>query len=989
MLMAARRMLPVFVAVVLCGLGSASRGQGYPPGEAVDRMTVADGLSDRLVASEPLIRQPVAIDFDDRGRLWVLQYVQYPNPAGLDRVEVDRYSRTVYDRIPEPPPRGPVGADRLSILEDADGDGRMDTSRDFASGLNLASGFAFGDGGVYVLNAPYLLFYPDLDHDDVPDADPEVLLTGFGLEDAHSVANSLTWGPDGWLYGLQGSTVTARIWGVEFQQGVWRYHRPTDRFELFAEGGGNMWGLDFDRRGELFASTNVGGNVMLHMVPGSYHWKSFGKHGPLHNPYTFGYFDHVPHEGIVGGHVAVGGLFYLADAFPGGFRGQFLAADLLDHSAHRHEVSRLGTSYQARQVGDLLRANDSWFAPSDMTLGADGSVYVADWHDRRTAHPDPDAEWDRTNGRIFALDGPGPRPTGEGFDLQTLRSPELVDLLDHPNSWYARRALRVLKERRDESILPGLRSRAVDGRGGRALLGVWALHGVGGLDDPTARSLLDHPDADVRAWASRLIGDGVQVDRALADRLLALANIDPSVEVRSSLVGVATRHPSPLGLGIARAILRRDVDGADPYLPLRLWWAVERCATEIPSATLKALATPESWDSALFRDEIAGRLLRRFAGNGSVEGDAACLRLIDAAPGGASRRALLADLDEATSGRPAPIAPPLAARIAGMARAGPDLVVLTRLSARSGDRAAFGRAVDGASDRSRPSGDRLALIDLLAERAEPETAGPLIRIATDDPSTEIRLAALPALGRFDDGAIPDAILEAYTDQTEGWRARAVDLLLSRPAGARALLELVDRGRLEAEELTTDQVARVATLGVPGLDALVRRHWGAVAASTPEERLAEVRRLNNDLRAAPGDPARGRLTFREHCASCHRLFGEGEPVGPELTHANRADREFLLVSLVDPSGVIRKEYLPSDVATRDGRVLTGLIAEQSPTTLTLVGPEGDRSTVPMDQVEQVADATTSLMPDDLYRALSPRDLRDLFTYLQGDGPAAAD
>ena len=228
--MLARRPTAVLGVFVLTGSLCA---QGFKPGEAAAKMTVPDGFAVRLVASEPAVRQPVAIDFDERGRLWVMQYLQYPNPAGLRRVKVDRYSRTVYDRIPEPPPKGPKGADRLTIVE-SDG-----SAHDFVSGLNLASAFAFGHGGVFVLQAPYLLFYPDRDRDDVPDRDPDVLLSGFGMEDAHSVANSLTWGPDGWLYGCQGSTVTAKIRGIEFQQGVWRYHPLTRKFELFCEGGGN------------------------------------------------------------------------------------------------------------------------------------------------------------------------------------------------------------------------------------------------------------------------------------------------------------------------------------------------------------------------------------------------------------------------------------------------------------------------------------------------------------------------------------------------------------------------------------------------------------------------------------------------------------------------------------------------------------------------------------------------------------------------------
>ena len=431
-------------------------------------MSVADGLEVRLVAAEPLIRQPVAIEFDDRGRLWVIQYMQYPNPAELKRVAVDRYSRTVYDRVPEPPPRGPKGADRITILEDTDGDGRADRARDFVTGLNLASGLAFGYGGVFVLQVPYLLFYADRDRDDRPDGDPEVLLAGFGMEDAHSVANSLTWGPDGWLYGLQGSTVTAKVRGIEFQQGVWRYHPRSKRFELFCEGGGNMWGLDFDRHGQLFASTNVGGFVMLHGVQGGYYWKSFGKHGPLHNPYTFGYFDHVRHEGVSGGHVAVGGLFYEADALPQAWRGRYIAADLLDHSVHGHEVTRLGSTFQARQVGDLLRANDTWFAPSDLTLGPDGALYVADWHDRRTAHPDPDADWDRTNGRIFAITARGAKPVAQrDCDLTTKTTTSSSPCSTIPNVWYRRKARRLLAERRAGDVASGLRRTAVAGRGVR------------------------------------------------------------------------------------------------------------------------------------------------------------------------------------------------------------------------------------------------------------------------------------------------------------------------------------------------------------------------------------------------------------------------------------------------------------------------------------------------------------------------------------------
>src|SRR6185436_19475311 len=282
--------------------------------------------------------QPLSVTFDERGRMWVIQYLQYPTPAGLKPVRVDNYLRTKYDRVPEPPPHGPNGVDRITICELSEDRKRATRFKDFVSGLNLCTGMIHGHGGLFVVQAPYLLFYPDKNRDDVPDSDPEVLLTGFGMEDAHAVANSLTFGPDGWLYGCQGSTVTANVRGIEFQQGVWRYRPLTRAFELFCEGGGNSWGLDFDRVGRLLYSTNWGGHVLLHGVQGGYFVKAFAKHGALHNPHTYGFFDHAPHKNFRGGHVTVGGIIYQGDSFPNSFRGKYIAGDLLGHEVYWHDV---------------------------------------------------------------------------------------------------------------------------------------------------------------------------------------------------------------------------------------------------------------------------------------------------------------------------------------------------------------------------------------------------------------------------------------------------------------------------------------------------------------------------------------------------------------------------------------------------------------------------------------------------------------------------
>ena len=196
----------------------------------------------------------------------------------------------------------------------------------------------------------------------------------------------------------QGSTVTANIRGIEFQQGIWRYHPVTKEFELFSEGGGNTWGLDFDRHGHAIAGTNFGGNAMLHQVQGGYYVKNFGKHGALHNPHSYGYFDHVPYRGFQGGHVTCGGILYRGGLSPS-------RSTTSTSPGTSSRTSSPGTSWNARgrasrpaTAARFLAANDSWFRPIDCLVGPDGAVYVADWYDQRANHVDPVDTWDRTNG---------------------------------------------------------------------------------------------------------------------------------------------------------------------------------------------------------------------------------------------------------------------------------------------------------------------------------------------------------------------------------------------------------------------------------------------------------------------------------------------------------------------------------------------------------------------------------------------------------------
>ncbi len=974
------------------------QAQGYEPAEAVGQMQLAVGLEAQLVASEPMVKQPVAMEFDDRGRLWVIQYLQYPNPAELKRVQVDRFSRTKYDRIPDPPPKGPKGADRITILEDRDGDGCMDHSHDFVSGLNLASGFAFGMDGVFVLNVPYLLFYADRNRDDIPDGDPEVLLTGFGMEDAHSVANSLTWGPDGWLYGCQGSTVTANIRGIEFQQGVWRYHPVNRKFELFCEGGGNSWGLDFDQHGRLFYSTNFGGHVLLHGLQGGYYVKSFAKHGELHNPYAFGFFDHAPHTDFRGGHVTVGGIIYQGDNWPARFKDKYIAGDLLGHAVQWHAVEPFGSTVRTIHGGEVLKSNDTWFAPTDLTLGPDGAVYVSDWHDRRTAHPDPDADWDRTNGRIYRIVSKRPPSLPVApIDFSQKSTEQLLQLHRHPSQWHVRHARQELVRRAtnrtlgDESAIRAeFFSVAKNSQEQNAALeGLWSLNALDGISESRAILLLDSIHPIVRAWTVRLIGDHGPISADFAQQLDQLAERETVDEVRQQLACTAALLPANQAMPIINANIHRDIDNDDPRIPLLWWWAVERHSLTGRDEVLSRFLRPSFWNSRLGTETLLPRLIRRYAAENTTDGFDSVMKLVQQAPNDQAREALWQPILQGLQQHQVHIETEPIGNLQSLSqfvllswRKTPEYISLLRLAIFLRLQEPLQVAMAKAFDSKAATADRAEMLNLLASCGEPSLMEKALPLLERDEPEVILIAAIRVLAHFDSPTVSAALIAKLRSSSSSiLRTQLMDRIVGRKSYVRDWLSAVERGEINPTTAPIDQVRRIGLLESPDLDALVAKYWGRLQASTSEEKLAEVRRLNNDLRAAAGNQEEGQILFNKLCASCHILFGEGKRIGPDLTSANRLDRDFLLISLVDPHSVIRKEYVGVSIVTTDGRVLNGLPTSRDESEITLVNSKNESERVSRSEIAEIKDSQVSIMPSDLYRQLSPQQLRDLFSYLQ--------
>lgn len=968
--------------------GSVRADGGFSPEDAARRMVLPEGFHANVFASEPDIRQPVAACFDERGRVWVIEYLQYPVPAGLKPVTVDQYLRTEYDQVPEPPPRGPRGVDRIKILEDTDGDGRSDKVTTFLEGLNLASAIAVGYGGVFIGQAPYLLFYPDRDRDDRPDGDPEVLLSGFGLQDAHAVVNSMTWGPDGWLYGAQGSTVTARIQGIEFQQGIWRYHPRTKRFELFAEGGGNTWGLDFDRAGHAFGSSN-GGFIAFHMEQGGNYWKGFAKHGPLHNPRTYGYFDAIPYTGTRhGGHVTPGGIIYKGDNFPEEFRNTFIGGNLLANAVYWHALTPSGSSFQGRHAGTLLDSRDQWFRPIDLVTGPEGALYVVDWYDRRASHLDPRDNWDKTNGRIYRI-AYGQPDRVPPFDLSKLSSDELVDLRMRTNDWWVDTARRILAERRDEAVVARLRSLvAGDSDEPLALRDLWALHVSGGLDDATALGLLDHPLAGVRRWTVRLLGDDARDGGPLRDRLQRLAQHEPDVAVRAQLAASCQRWPAATALPILDRLLARDEDVADPHVPLMLWWAIERHLRSDRTATVDLIVSPEAQQRPLVTGVILERVARALASGGSDAEWSDAARLLDAAPDDRSRGRIVAGLEKGLEGRrlertPPPIIPALSRLIE---RANDDPTVL-RLAYRLASPFALERAAARAIDPHLAEERRLALVELLGQGPTAVGESSLRTIVDRDSEPQsLKLAAVSALAAFNRPEIAELLLAHYAAWPQPLRARTLDVLCARKASAERLVSALESGQVPSQDLSPALALQVARLGDERITARLEAAWGhvpVVSSEVKRQRVAEVRGMLPE--GDKGSASRGRGIFQKHCAVCHRLFAEGENIGPDLTGTERGNLEFLLSSVVDPSALIRKEYQSQTIALADGRVLTGLVVEESEAALTLIDSQRQKAVIPRDEITERRAADISLMPEGLLDPLPESEIRDLFRYLQSSAP----
>ncbi len=970
------------------GLGSMSDGTlPKGPQESLGDFVLAEDLELDLVLSEPQITQPVDISFDHRGRLWVVQYNQYPYPEGVKVVDIDNHNRVVFDKTPKPPPEGIKGADKITVFEDTNNDGVFDKSTDAITGLNITTGVVLGRGKIWVLTPPYLVAYPDHNGDGIPDGSPEVHLEGFGLEDTHAVANNLRWGPDGWLYGAQGSTTIANInseasKNVYFSgQAIWRYHPESKIFEIFAEGGGNTFDVEIDNKGRIYSGDN-GVFRGFYYKQGGYYQKNWGKHGALTNPYAFGYLPGMTLEGEKT-RFTHAWIKYEEEILPARYHGKILAINPLHSFVILTRLEQIGSTFLNIDEEKILQSNDHWFRPVDIKSGPDGYIYIADWGDSRLSHVSPQDDWDKKTGRIYRLRGKQ-KTIPESFDLSTYSSSQLVELLSHKSKWYRQEALRQFGDRKDKSVLPRLMDLINTADAQTSLEALWAINLTGGLSDELALKTLNHTDPYVRSWTIRLLGDQRQVSPKIARELIELAAVERHPEVIGQIASSAKRLPVEDAIPIIENLLKNESNNGDEHNLMYAWWALESKAEEGRKSILALFEQEELWNKPVVVEGISEKLSHRYAVAGGKQNYAACVRLFELAPSEKHLKIVLNGVQKGLSGRDFSEIPDDLANVMEkyLNKFGQGKL---SVALRQNDQDAVDEALIIIADRDQDLLERLAYINIFGETDQPKSIPVLLKIASNaDYSVAIRLACLHSLRHYDDPVIGEQLAMDYSHKLRSnpeIKQASLSLLASRVSWANEFLDrIITLKQIKTSDIPIDIVKQLKLLDNDKIVEDVDKLWPDVKIATSEEKSNQILKIKNALSSGHGNIEDGKTVYTTFCGSCHRLFDQGGTIGPDLTGYDRSNVNYMALNIVNPNADIREGYVNYKVTKKDGQIILGIMTDRSGGNVTIKQLGGEEITISSEDIEELTAQKTSIMPEHIIKTMTEQQIRDLFVYL---------
>ncbi|MEM7375207.1 MAG: PVC-type heme-binding CxxCH protein [Bacteroidota bacterium] len=936
------------------------------PQAAVDNMTVTDGYEVNVWASEPMITQPMAFCWDDKGRLWIAENRDYENRG-------EGFSND--------------GNSRILILEDTDRDGVADKKKVFAEGIPFPAAIAVGFDGLFLGSPPNLLFLPDKNQDDKAEmADIEVRLTGWGIRDRHETLNSFHWGPDGWLYGLEGFATPSKIRkpkgkgklyghkdpfpdvlageGIDINGGVWRYHPTKDRFEVVAHGFSNPWGLDYDSKGQMFITACVIPH-MFHVIPGGIYHRQGGQH---FNPYVYKdirtIVDHS-HRSAHGG-----ARVYQSDAFPAEQYGRLFMANIHEHAVLSDELVPKGSGFVAKHGEDFVMANNAQWIGFSMEIGPGGDLYVLDWHDGDICG---NSVMQKETGRVFRI-----RPTqshadhwdGRFDDLTTFSDKQLAALQTSKSNWHARRARVILQYRATTGTIDAdavqhlndiLQSNQNQDHRLRAL---WALHVSGNLSQTDLIASLSDADPHIRAWSIQFLGEDFDTPKAALSQFEQMALSEPSPVVRMYLAAALQRLKEEDRWTLIEHLVGHAEDADDHNIPKMIWFGFEPLAGKDPQRAL-ALASNGKMP-----------MISQFTARRAVDGDALDAAIAAVAEKSSNQVAFLEGIREAVEGRSDITAPAEWKSIADkLADSDATVDLALSISQQFGDSEAANQYMVTLRDANTSTEDRNAAIKALASKQWPELENELPKL-WEDPS--VRVEAIRALAAYNNGDLGWQLMKQYETFSSAEKLEVVQAMASRPTYGSAVNWALKEGFLPKKDVpayVARQLRRVVGNGFV-------ETWGPIddLGFDKEQEFAKYKALLSAEAVQQADIANGEAIFKRTCAACHKIYGEGGILGPDLTGSNRGNVDYLLSNMLDPSGDIQDDYKMVVITTRDGRTYSGNIASESARQLSLRVVGQEAVVLNKSDIQSRESTENSMMPEGLLQTLSEKEVTDLVGFL---------
>jgi len=964
--------------------------------ETVAGFDCPEGFSVDLFAAEPMVRQPIGCAWDDAGRLWI--------------AENETYSERQVNFHPDL-------KDRIVILNDTDGDGRADQRKVFHEELQRLTSVEIGYGGVWAMAPPSLYFIPDADGDDVPDGPAEVVLDGFDADSVrHNLANGLKWGPDGWLYGRHGILAGGKVGPPDATEaervavgpGIWRYHPVEKRCEMVTHGTTNPWGSDWDAHGNLFFINTVIGHLW-HAIPNAHLQRMYGEDADPHIYQLLPQVaDHVHWNSSAetwsdirkigispetdkagGGHAHVGMMIYQGANWPEAYRHQLYTINYHGKRINRERLERQGAGYVGKHQPDLFQVEDPWFRGIDLVSGPEGAVYLLDWSDIGECHDDDGIH--RSSGRIYRL-----RYGKAQWDrkaLGGLSDLELIERLADEDVWHRRMARRVLVDRNhagklsQEAIerLKTVASLKTDGDPGR-LESLWTLASLGEatpewlmirLTSSLQGSYRSVGDASYRIACLRLLLDRPTDDPAVGKTVWRYCQeeTDPLGWLYAAALVGNVRSEEVWGI-LASLLAKVDLEKDRDY-PAVLWSGMKDHVSRQRGKGLELLNGPgmksmdrwiarrlaSDWQHDLsIREGIADWLA---SGNRSEErAHAVLLGMLDALQG---RRRV--EMPERWRGADAQLRRSVSPEIQS---------ALDRLGLLMADGVAEGQLMELVSDSGVPINQRREAIRSLSEARSSGLRERLKPLLAD---RDLGRDAIVALGMTGQNEAWDDLLEVFPRLPAPGRRAAIETLAANRTGMIRLVDSIEEGVIARDEVPAATLRQLHWSGDPALQGRLEKLWPAMQWLTEEgrQRMAALADELTEESVSEGNATAGRALWNKHCASCHKLFGEGGAIGPELTGAQRGNIRYWIENIADPSASVADRFRVSLFLLRDGRIVTGVPLQEDPQVI-LVQTPTERTRVLKEDLEERRASTKSLMPDGLMDLMTAQERQDLMKYL---------